>query len=327
MKKNLKVIPLKTPELDLLLCPDVTEKQQELVRFVNPSKEKYALIKVAPVGWQFGIPPKGQFRGVMCGKAFVQPIQTLTNDGKTAAFVRDGYLCYAFDQEGNSYYLDELAPIYRGFYGMDHTGCATIGGYPSPYGENGSPVVYIQDGIGVDAAGGLTMLPEDRVFSPKGYRFILAAAQGNLCITGDRRVICRNEFVLEGERAVAACACRYGYLVLTQNGETRFSTNGRGWQELDDNAVAISAMDDTIAIGDRNGDVFIYQHNDHSLLGCGKLSFPGKHISEIAVSDETVIVKFSDCSFDIIDWRTKKTCLDDDIFVAPDVERMRRFYD
>lgn len=317
MERIVEIKRMEGLEVAIPLCFDCTGKLLQLARFENHSRENAAVIRVPPVNWEFGVPPKGVFHCVLCDGRFVLPIQTLWNYGKTGACVWDGYLCYEFDQENTSWVRVYTQPICQGWFGLDYEGRVCMGDYRFPCGENGYPIVNIRNGIAVDTKGLLTVPIEERAYIPEGYHFILAEAQGQLCITEKRQLLCRGKLVLPGEKMLDACTCRHGYLVLKLNGETRFSTNGAGWQELDDNAVAISGGENTIAIADANGNIFIYQHDHHSLHSCGKLSFPGKQISEISVSDETVIIKFLDSTFDIIDWRTGATCLDDVVFMKP----------
>ena len=327
MNGSVSIKKLEGPALTIPLCLDSAGKRLQLVRFENPSKNNAAVITVNPGNRRFGVPPGGIFHCVMCDGAFVQSVPTLWNWGKARALVRDGRMCYTFDRESASGVRERCEPIYPGFFGLDFQGNVRIGEYRFPCGEHGAPVVSIRDGIGVDAEGLLTIPLCDRAHFPEGYRFLQASDRGQLCILGDRRVLCRGKLILNGDRCLDACTCDRGYLVLTLEGDALFSSNGVGWQLLEAQAVAIAGGENTIAIADSCGTLYLYQSNDRSLFACGKLTFPGRCISEIAVSDETVMVKFSDCAFDIIDWKSGKTCLDDRVFPDPRAEDWGDLYD
>ena len=258
MNGSIHIRKLQGPALTLPLCFDTVGKQLELVRFENPSKHTPAVITVNPGDRRFGVPPGGIFHCVMCGGGFVQSIPTLCNGGKSYALVRNGRTRYEFEQEELSSTREIYEPVCEGFFGLDFEGNVRMGEYRFPCGEHGFPVVYIRDGIGVDAAGLLTVPVRDWAHIPRGYRFLHAWDRGQLCMLSDRRVLCRGKQILNGERCLDTCICGRGYLILTLDGDALLSTNGVGWQTLENQAVAIAGGGNTIAIADRCGNIYVY---------------------------------------------------------------------
>ena len=151
---------------------------------------------------------------------------------------------------------------------------------------------------------------------------IAALKWGELCITSDRRILCRGELTLEeADPALNIAVCDHGYVVQTKCGDVWFSTNGRGWQMIGDHSSAIAAVGDLVAWADTDGMVSVYCYRNNS-LGCDAvLRFPGRYISEMDVSSNLIALKFLDGSFDVVNRKNGKTVLDD-LLVAPDLPEL-----
>ena len=104
----------------------------------------------------------------------------------------------------------------------------------------------------------------------------------------------------ESDPAIEIVECDCGYVVLTKSGDIFFSANGCGWEKIGEHAVAMATCNRTVAYGDIQGNVYIYQYDRHT-LACGPvLHFEGQ-ITELAVSQDFVVLRFLDNTFDVAD--------------------------
>ena len=232
--------------------------------------------------------------------------------------VRTGRYIYEMEEERGRRKGEEYEPICRGLTGLDYDGALLSGVHRLPCSWKRNPVVYVQDDIVIDSRGEMMLPQEHRYPYDTELSLISALEWGALCITSDRRVLCRGELTLEeADPALGITTCEHGYLVQTQCGDVYFSTNGRGWQLIGDNASAISASGDLVAWADTEGTVYLYQYGKHNLNCVSVRRFPGRYVTELDVSSRLVALKFLDGRFDVIDWHTGKTALDD-LLIAPD---------
>jgi len=176
----------------------------------------------------------------------------------------------------------------------------------------------VQNGVGIDAQG-FVLLPEEDAYRYRtDDRLIAATAEAELCITSERRILCRAVPTLEeGDPAIRIERCDCGYLVLTKRGDVFFSDNGSGWRHIGENAVTLASWDGLEAYGDIHGNVFAYQYDRHTLGCCPVLRFPGRQITELAASGDFVVVRFLDNTFDIVDRFTGESLMETR-FIEPD---------
>lgn len=316
MKGNIIEIEFYFKEIELPFCQSTEGKKMRLVRFINKTSE-YAVVKIEELGWQYPVLPESVFHCVMCEGKFVQPIPVLfIGEGKYAR-VRNGKNIYEFNEE-DYFQLEKNNYIYDiGLLNLDYEGNIRILGYHFPLGENKESLVYIADGIGVDERGGI-MIKERRYYWKKfleEHRFLQVVSNGYACVDTNRQLYVDAKELLVGEKVVQLQDCLEGFVVLTAQGEVWYG-DGENVYKLKEDAIAVSYNKYRIAVADKKGDVFIYYEGESKFWEreAVKLSFGKRHISEIAVSKEMVMILCSDGSLGLFDLETKKSRIDREFF-------------
>ena len=329
---NIEIITSSEEIVTLPFCTSIKKKPMRLVQFVNDSADHKMQIIIKKVDMRFGVPPKGFFYCVMCGDAFVQAVPMLVNH-IFDTIICDGLDYHEFDIDDEHYEFDEEIdyqknrekepPIFSPGYfrlGMDYNG-KIIMNDRYPYVLTGNPLVYVQDGLGIDSEGNAVIPEENRADKLRSRiitnRFgkIMAGIFGlRLCISGDRQLVYCQQPVLKGKKVISIACGYHAYVVLLHNGEVRYSRRGTRWSKLTDQAVSISVEENTIAVANKSGEVLLFSIDKDSMCECGKLLFENRYISEIAVCEKKLAVRFADCTFDIVNWETKESYIYDFLF-------------
>lgn len=111
-------------------------------------------------------------------------------------------------------------------------------------------MVYVQNGVGIDAWGFPLLLEKDTYRYRTDDHLIAATAAAELCITSERSILCRAELTLEeSDLAVQIEQCDCGYLVLTKCGDVFFSDTGTSWQHIGENAMALATWNRWVDYG------------------------------------------------------------------------------
>ena len=314
---GMKVYQVVGAEVDLPFCDCIDKTAMELVCLRNRSGGQ-AVIRVADTLLKYVVPNEGEFFFVSCSDAFVQTFPMI-ECGNHEVILRTGTHWCQMTEEFTRSSRDSGLYICDGNLALTTDGAVLAGSYRFLKSPEGNSVVYVQDGVGIDAQGFALMPEKDAYRYRTDDRLIAATAAAELCVTSERRILCRAKPTLEeSDAAVRIAQCDCGYLVLTKCGDVFFSSNGSGWQQIGENAVNLATWDRWVAYGDIYGDVYVYQYDRNTLGACPVLRFPGKHITELAISKELVAVKFLDNSFDIADRFTGKSLIGSR-FIEPDL--------
>ena len=327
---NIEIIQRSDAIILLPFCSSIKDEEMRLVQFVNTSEINKQLIIVEKVDMRFGIPPKGFFYCVMCKDAFVKAVPMIGNSiDKT--IIRDGFKSYEFGISDDHNVVDycekedKEESVFKGFIGALEIGSngEFINRSEFQYDVNVNPVVMIQDHVGIDSKGCLVLPVANGALKAEymrnkyieclaeinNQRLISVMSLGSLCITGSRKLVYRGKTVLKGKKTVAIAKCYNGYAALLRNGEAMFSADGKRWFTLKDQAVAIAAQGDTVAVANKNGEVFVYRSSECAIWIFSKLVYENRYISEIDIYDERLAIRFADCTFEMMNWETSKSYL------------------
>ena len=303
----MKIVECRETNVVIPFCAKSSGKKLELVCLKN---ETDCLVQISIDGTllRYCVPAGGKFHFVSCQGGFVQAFPMLHFFNQTVT-IRTGRHYCELSEENGRYWEERNAPICGGNLWLDCDGAIRIGGYRFTRTANQNPMVYVRDGTGIDADG-LLIIPEDRYQYRTDRQLMMAVSWGELCITSERSVICRNKPMPEQEEpAVDISVCCYGYLVQTKCGDVFFSETGTDWRKIGKNATAIASDDDLIAFSDIEGNVFVYQICQCSLERKAPMRFQGTHITQLAVSGEMIALWFQDCTFNVLDIHTGKSVL------------------
>ena len=295
----MKVIKMDKPKWELSLCEDAAGKELELTRFVNDTQGPVTIV-INGSTLKRGVVAGGDWYCAMCDGEAAADVKTIRAD-RCGMEIRDGAFLHTYGASSTSI-RGQGPEVCSGEVTLYEDGSVLIGDYRWPVSPDGYPFVHADDRVAVDSHGNL-LLPED-AHQPKHkqFRYILARAEGQICITSDRSVFCQNRCRSEfaGE-AVDVQALRYGYLVLTRDGRVHFSENGCWWEVIAENACAISG-DVDIAIGYTNGEIEIFTYNKLKLgwMPVLRLELSGKEIAEVCVNSQMLAWKYTDGSHDVI---------------------------
>lgn len=306
---GLKIFETTESENEPPLCKKVEEKEETELHCVKNGSGGTAVFSIKDTLLKYSVPAGGEFYMNYHWRGFLQTF-SMVSCSDHCVVVRTGKQCFEFTDDEYRYWDEEYEPICRGPLRLDCDGAIFPGGYRYTRSAHGNPVVYVKDDTGVDSMGNL-LLPYDCRYRYQleqlEQRLISADAQGELCITSDRRILCRGKLTLEeADPAVGIASCYHGYLVHTQCGDVYFSNNGSGWQLIGDLASAIAAYDDLVAWADIHGNVYIYKDGAQNLGCAAVLRFPGKYISEMDISGKLIALKFLDGTFTVMEWGTQK---------------------
>lgn len=314
---GMKVYQIIGAKVDLPFCEQTDGAPMELVCLRNRSGGS-VVIRVTDTHLKYGIPMDGDFYFVCCKGGFVQTFSML-ECGDDEVILRTGAHWCQINEEFTRHSRDSSLYICTGNLALATDGAVFAGGYRFPKSPEGNPVVYVQDGVGIDAQGFPLLMKKDAYRYRTDDRLIAATAAAELCITSKRRILCRAAQTLEeSDLAVRIEQCDCGYLVLTKRGDVFFSDIGNDWQQIGKNAVTLASWDGLVAYGDIDGNVYVYQYDRNTLGDCSVLQFPGKYITELAIFGKLVAVKFLDGSFDIADRFTGKSLMGTR-FIEPDL--------
>lgn len=314
---GMKVYQIVGAEVELPFCDCTGGAAMELVCLRNRAGGP-AVIRISGTHLKYSVPENGDFYFVSCKDGFVQTFSTLECSNHEVILRTGTHRCQITEEFTRSS-RDCGLYICDGNLALATDGAVLAGGYRFLKSPEGNPVVYVQDGAGIDAWG-FPLLPEKDTYRYRtDDRLIVATAEAELCITSERRILCMAEPTLEEiDPAVQITQCDCGYLVLTKFGDVFFSDTGTDWQQIGENAVTLAAWDRWVAYGDIYGNVYAYQYDRNTLGACPVLRFPGKYITELAISEELVAVKFLDNSFDIADRFTGESLMGTR-FIEPDL--------
>ena len=289
---------------ELPFCRSTVGKKMELARLINESDKPIVItVKGTPLG--YAIPANGRFHCVLCQGEFVQTFKTIICDTRLTG-IRTGAHIYRSDRaEDETYWVEETnEPICYGPIGLDWDGSMLVGDYRFPAAWCKTPLIYVQDGVGIDEVGGLIPSVTTYIKYPTDKRYI--AVSSRMAITGDRMPLFDGKEI-DLENPVQTC-----------NGDVFYSRSGRKWNKVGQHATAIAASGKYFAYADSAGKVYIYECTDRgvrfrAVQRCGK-----SMISELDVCKSHMAVKYRDGTFDIIDWHTGNSCFDDS-FIRPDI--------
>lgn len=316
---GMKIINLLEPNLEIPFCKNTTGKDMVLCKYINKSS-KPVFITISDTLLRYRIPKGGKFYCVCCEDEFVQTFPMVKCRGDEITIRTGTHFCILTD-ECTEYGEEGQKPICEGWLGLDYDGAILAGDYRFTLSEKNNPIVYVNSGTGIDAKGFPVRPHKYHYRYCVDSQLIAALEWGALCITSERKVLCRAKPTLEeADAAIGIATCDHGYLVQTQCGDVYFSSNGRGWQLIGDEATAIAACRNLVAWADRKGNVFVYQHDEHTLACSAVVKKPGRHIVEMDISEQFAVLKFLDGSFDVIDWHTGKTAMGD-VFISPDIPK------
>ena len=314
---GMKIFNVLESNLEIPFCENTTNKDMVLCQYHNKSGEPM-FITISRTPLRYRVPKDGRFYCVCCGDEFVQTFPMIKCDGKEIK-IRTGTHCCIFTDEYTKYWEENQEPICEDWLGLDHDGAVLVGDYRFVLSEKKNPVVHVNGGAGIDSKGFLLLPQKRRCHYQIDSQLISAAEWGELCITSERRILCRNKLTLEeSDPAIGIATCDHGYLVHTQCGDVFYSSNGMGWQLIGDHASCIAACGDFIAWADAEGNVFLYQCDGHN-LGCScVLHLPGRYVTEMDISGQLAVLKFLDGSFDIINCHTEQSEMGKH-YITPDV--------
>ncbi|MBP3684102.1 MAG: hypothetical protein J6J12_03960 [Oscillospiraceae bacterium] len=274
---------------------------------------------------RYGIPrPGGGFFCITCEGQFCQTEKTLYCSDN-AVWFSDPWILYTRSEEGELVY--NTNPRRRSAY--NDSMVRTMDGQFLFHGYR-VPLVYARDDIGIQETGEL-FIAEDYRKGLHGelleqHRYIMALAWGELVITTNREAMCmtagsqkRIHWGSKCRDAIDICYNNLGNFVLTAKGQVFYTLTGTRWKSLCGNAVAIATRRYTeeLAVADQDGNIWIWNWEQVGKKGRVLpteellLSFPGKYISEVAISDRLVAVKFSDCTYSVYDRKQKQFCFRD----------------
>jgi len=300
-------------KMELALCADTTGGEMGLICLQNTSG-KHVVITVCGTTLRYGIPDGGRFYYVESSGGFVQTFSRLRCSNHEAE-IRTGKHSLVFTEESMACREDEDGPVCGDRLSLNSDGTVLVGGYRFSLSPHGNPVVYVRDGIGIDSRG-LLMCPreyEGRYRQRTGL--ISAAAWGELCITDGRKVLCRGKQTLKTEApAMEIAACDDGYLVQTAPGGVYASSDGVRWQKTGEQATAIAAFQNLIAWADTQGNVYVCRLDESGSAHAATLRFPGKHITELAISAKLAAVMFADGTFAVLDMYTGRSITDPPVY-------------
>lgn len=302
---GMKIFETKESENEFPLCKEIAEEGTELFSVKNESGGT-AVFSIKDTFLKYSVPDGGRFYMNYHRGGFVQTF-SMVNCRDHCVVIRTGKQCFEIEDDGYKYWDEEYEPICKGPLRLDCSGAVFPGGYRYTRSGYGNPVVYVRNDTGIDSMGNVLLPYDRRHWYQIEQRLISADVQGELCITSDRRVLCRGRLTLEeADPAVGIAGCNRGYLVHTQCGDVYFSNNGSGWQLIGDLASAIAAYDDLVTWADIHGNVYVYKDGKQNLGCAAVLRFSGKYISEMDISRKLIALKFLDGTFAVLDWHTQE---------------------
>ncbi len=295
---------LTKPYIELLFCEKTTGKVMELACFENHGPSFSTLI-VKNSTLRFGVPVDGRFYCVLCEGAFVMVFKTVSCGGNEAV-IQNGALCCRVTEDGTSHQSTQYSPIYAGMLTLWQDGSFSVHDYHWQVSPQGNPVVYVRDSVAVDSLGNLVIQERYRYPMLKQRQYISATSDARQCITSDRKILGRRGIgAPNGELVVDVAGNWFCDVVLTQNGNIYYSECELEWIQLGTNATVFAVGENHVAFADKSGYIHIYQYDEKDTLRQKTiLHAKGKHISDLDIDFNALVLLCSDGTYDVIRWKT-----------------------
>ncbi len=302
---------LTKPFFEIPFCTDTTGKTMELACFENHCKSFISFF-VLDTALRYGIPAGGKFYCVLCEGSFVIAFKSV-NCGWKEIRIRNGEHLCIIDEDGTGGYGTEHAPIQVGDWTLYPDSSILTDGTrwnASPWGR---PFVYTRGVSAVDEEGNLIARKKNPYLETVPYKFIMAESDTSQCITSDRSILSKDGISSPNGELVVDIASTWNHqLALTQTGNVYCRQKDEEWMRLGTGATAIGTSGQHIAFADKAGRIHIFRHDENMVMQkIGVFRFPGKHISDLDLSDHNHLLGFlcSDGRYDVFDFQTGDRCI------------------
>ncbi|MBQ7917008.1 MAG: hypothetical protein IJ315_09540 [Firmicutes bacterium] len=296
----MKKVWITEQEWELTLCQDATDKTLELACFYNETGEAATVI-IQGATLKYGIPAGGRWYCVLCEDEFVTAFRTIQKEG-SGITIRDGKTIQTFHEDSRSWGHETGETVYRGPITLYEDGSVKVDGYRLPVSPAGYPMVQVDGKVGVDCKGHLMIREEDRRSEHKWYPYIMAHDDGQICITADRGIFCRDwrcpEF--NGE-VVDVRRYHVGFALLTRTGYVYLSLDGRRWVMIEKDVSAIAADGYYVVTADLKGMIRVYEYETELKYAERrmKINRSNKQISEVFIANKKLALKYTDGTFEM----------------------------